>query len=60
MAAKKGIFAKVGKTRIIPLGLKILFIFISLILLSNFTTNIISIELLHKQIINLNNVIMFI
>ena len=58
MAAKKGIFAKVGKTRIIPLGLKILFIFISLILLSNFTTNIISIELLQKQIINLNNEIM--
>ena len=58
MSAKKGLFSKVGKTRIIPLGLKILIIFITIILLSNFATNYLSIQLSKKQIINLNNTIM--
>ena len=58
MSAKKGLFSKVGKTKIIPLGLKILLIFISIILLSNFATNFLSIQLSKKQIINLNNTIM--
>ncbi len=58
MASKKGLFSKVGKTRIVPLGLKILLIFISIILLSNFATNYLSIQLSKKQIINLNNTIM--
>ncbi len=55
---KKGLFSKVGKTRIIPLGLKIILIFISIILLSNFATNIITIQLSQKEIINLNNTVM--
>ncbi|MBO4532318.1 MAG: adenylate/guanylate cyclase domain-containing protein [Treponema sp.] len=58
MSARKGLFSKVGKTKIIPLGLKILLIFISIILLSNFATNFLSIQLSKKQIINLNNTIM--
>ena len=58
MSAKKGLFSKVGKTKIVPLGLKILLIFISIILLSNFATNFLSIQLSKKQIINLNNTIM--
>lgn len=58
MSARKGLFSKVGKTRIVPLGLKILLIFISIILLSNFATNFLSIQLSKKQIINLNNTIM--
>lgn len=58
MTDRKGLFAKVGKTRIIPMGFKILIIFVSLILLSNFATNVISIELLQSQIISLNNEIM--
>lgn len=58
MSAKKGLFSKVGKTRIVPLGLKILIIFITIILLSNFATNYLSIQLSKKQIINLNNTIM--
>ena len=53
-----GLFSKVGKTRIIPLGLKIIVIFISLILLSNFATNIITLQLSQKEIISLNNTVM--
>ena len=51
-------FSRVGKTRIIPIGLKMLIIFICLILLSNFITNFISLQLSQKQIITLNNTIM--
>ncbi|MBR5645303.1 MAG: adenylate/guanylate cyclase domain-containing protein [Treponema sp.] len=53
-----GLFSKVGKTRIVPLGLKIIVIFIALILLSNFATNIITIQLSQKEIISLNNTVM--
>ena len=58
MSAKKGLFSKVGKTRIVPIGLKILVIFITIILLSNFATNFLSVQLSKRQIINLNNTIM--
>ncbi len=58
MAGKVQFFSRVGKTRIIPIGLKMLLIFICLILLSNFITNFISLQLNQRQIINLNNTIM--
>lgn len=52
------LFSRVGKTKIIPIGLKILLIFISIIFLSNFATNFISIQFTQREIINLNNTIM--
>ena len=58
MAKKIKFFSKVGKTPIIPIRLKILLIFISIILLSTFSTNIITIKLSQREIINLNNTIM--
>ena len=58
MSGKVKFFSKVGKTRIVPIGLKMLLIFICLILLSNFITNFISLQLNQRQIINLNNTIM--
>lgn len=58
MGEKIKFFSKVGKTRIVPIRLKILLIFISIILLSTFSTNIISIKLSQREIINLNNTIM--
>ncbi|MBS7260400.1 MAG: adenylate/guanylate cyclase domain-containing protein [Treponema sp.] len=51
-------FARVGKTRIVPIGFKILLIFISLILLSNIATNLITIQLSQRETIRLNNTIM--
>ena len=58
MSGRVQFFSRVGKTRIIPIGLKMLLIFICLILLSNFITNFISLQLNQRQIINLNNTIM--
>ena len=58
MAGKFQFFSRVGNTRIIPIGLKMLVVFIVLILLSNFITNFISLQLTQRQIINLNNTIM--
>ena len=58
MSGKIQFFSRVGKTRIIPIGLKMLLVFICLILLSNFITNFISLQLSQSQIINLNNTIM--
>lgn len=58
MSGKVKFFSRVGKTRIVPIGLKMLLIFICLILLSNFITNFISLQLNQRQIINLNNTIM--
>ena len=58
MPGKIKFFSKVGKTRIIPIRIKILIIFISIILLSTFSTNIISIKMSQREIINLNNTIM--
>lgn len=53
--AKKRFFQYVGKTPIIPISLKILVIFVSLLLLSNFMTNLINIQLSQHQIITLTN-----
>ena len=58
MSGKIHFFSRVGKTRIIPIGLKMLLIFVILVLLSNFITNFISLQLTQRQIINLNNTIM--
>ncbi|NLC92453.1 MAG: adenylate/guanylate cyclase domain-containing protein [Treponema sp.] len=58
MAKKFKIFNKVGNTIIVPMGGKILLIFVALILLSNFATNFISLQLSQKQTIELNNKIM--
>ena len=44
-----------GKTPIIPLSARILVIFISLILMSNFMTNLISIQMTQRQVIELTN-----
>lgn len=58
MNNKMTLFSKIGKTRIIPISLKILIIFIVLILFSNFATNYVSLQLSKREIINLNNKIM--
>ncbi|MDD5929029.1 MAG: adenylate/guanylate cyclase domain-containing protein [Spirochaetales bacterium] len=58
MSKNLSLFSRVGKTKIIPIGLKILLIFISIIFLSNFATNFISIQFTQREIINLNNTIM--
>lgn len=55
---KKGPFQKVGTTSIIPISLKLLVIFVSLLLLSNFATNFVNSHLSRKQIIKLNNTVM--
>jgi len=52
------VFSKVGKTKIIPIGLKIGIIFIIMILLSNFATNFLSVQLTQKQVIKLSNQVM--
>ena len=54
----KSVFQKVGATRIIPISLKILIIFVSLLLLSNFATNFVNSFLSRRQIISLNNTVM--
>ncbi len=55
---KKGPFQKVGNTSIIPISLKLLVIFVSLLMLSNFATNFVNSHLSRNQIIKLNNTIM--
>ncbi len=52
---KKRFFQYVGKTPIIPVSVKILIIFISLVLMSNFMTNLISVQLTQRQVIELTN-----
>jgi type III secretory pathway component EscS len=42
MWKKYRFFTRIGKTRIIPIGFKILLIFICLILLSNFTSKLLT------------------
>ncbi|MBQ0051138.1 MAG: adenylate/guanylate cyclase domain-containing protein [Treponema sp.] len=54
----KQFFQKVGSTRIIPISFKILTIFVSLLLLSNFATNFVNLHLSRKQLIDLNNEVM--
>ena len=56
--AGKRLFQHVGKTPIIPISLKILIIFISLLLLSNFMTNLISVTLSQRQVTGLTNRLM--
>ncbi len=58
MKRKKRIFQYVGNTPIIPLSFKILCVFTCLLLLSNFTTNIINVMLNQHEVITLNNTIM--
>lgn len=53
--SKKRFFQYVGKTPIVPLSARILVIFISLILMSNFMTNLISIQMTQRQVIELTN-----
>lgn len=53
--AKKRFFQYVGNTPIIPISVKILAIFISLILMSNFMTNLISVQLSQRQVTELTN-----
>lgn len=54
----KKLFQKVGQTRIIPISFKILTIFVCLLLLSNFATNFVNLNLSRKQLITLNNTVM--
>ncbi len=58
MKARNKLFQYVGDTPIIPLSFKILGVFSCLLLLSNFTTNIINILLNQHEIISLTNDIM--
>lgn len=58
MDKKRPLFQRVGRTPIIPISLKLLTIFICLILLSNFTTNFITIQLSQRQIITLTNTVL--
>ncbi len=52
---KKRFFQYVGNTPIIPISVKILAIFIPLILMSNFMTNLISVQLSQRQVTELTN-----
>ena len=54
----KSPFQKIGNTSIIPISLKLLVIFVSMLLLSNFATNFVNSFLSRAQIIKLNNSIM--
>ena len=54
----KSPFQKIGSTSIIPISLKLLVIFVSLLTLSNFATNFVNSYLSRAQIIKLNNTIM--
>lgn len=53
--AKKRFFQYVGDTPIIPISFKILLIFIPLILMSSFMTNLISVQLSQRQVTELTN-----
>ena len=53
--SKKRFVQYVGNTPIIPISVKILAIFISLILMSNFMTNLISVQLSQRQVTELTN-----
>lgn len=52
---RKRFFQYVGDTPIIPISSKILIVFISLLLLSNFFTNFVNLQLNQRQIISLTN-----
>ena len=56
---KKGwFFFKVGNTRIIPLSVKLVSVFIVLLLLSNFVTNFINLQMNQRQITIMSNKIL--
>ena len=46
---------KIGNTRIVPISLKILIVFTSLLLFSNFSSNLVSVMLAQRQITQLTN-----
>ena len=52
---KPVIFQKVGKTSIIPISAKLVFVFIIMMLLSNFSTNYMNILLNQRQLVVLTN-----
>ena len=52
---RKLFFQYVGDTPIVPISSKILLVFITLLLLSNFFTNFVNLQLNQRQIINLTN-----
>lgn len=58
MSKKRGFFQYVGKTPIIPISAKILTVFVLLLLLSNFMTNFINIQMNKKETIRLTNQIL--
>lgn len=55
---KKGFFQYVGETPIVPISAKILAVFVLLLLLSNFMTNFINIQMNKKETIKLTNQIL--
>lgn len=55
MVKKRWFYQYVGDTAIIPISTKILVVFVSLLLLSNFTTNFITIQMNRRQVIGLTN-----
>ena len=58
MYCKKTFFQRVGRTPIIPISFKIIGVFTCLLLLSNFATNFISIQLSQSEVFKLTNDIM--
>ena len=58
MSTRHTLFQHAGSTPIIPISAKILTIFITLVLLSNFMTNFMSLQLSQRQIINLTNTVL--
>jgi len=58
MSVRKTLFQHAGSTPIVPISAKILTIFIILILLSNFMTNFVSLQLSQRQLITLTNTVL--
>lgn len=54
----KHIFQKVGKTPIIPISVKLVGIFVSLLFLSNFATNFLTLQFTKRQLFLMTNTIM--
>lgn len=55
---KKTFFQRVGNTRIIPISLKLVGIFVSLLLLSNFATNFLTLQFTKRQLFLMSNAIL--
>lgn len=58
MGRRKSLFRRVGKTPIIPISFKIVGVFSCLLLLSNFATNFINIQLSQMEVFKLTNTVM--